>query len=141
MMQARSLSILNRVKAGAVAFFHGPFPPWPRRIHVPIMCPSPNRRIPGAMRSGRSWTRWSSRVICCSRFTRNTRLIPGEEGGGRRACVDAEIARLIAERIGVEARFTFVAAAENLDADFAQQYLERCADQRAGGQCDAARAL
>ena len=39
-----------------------------------------------------------------------------EEGGKPRG-VDIEIARIIAEDIGVEARFRFVAAGENLDAD------------------------
>ncbi|WP_299410301.1 ABC transporter substrate-binding protein [uncultured Roseobacter sp.] len=39
-----------------------------------------------------------------------------EEGGQPRG-VDIEIARIIAEDLGVEARFNFVAAAENLDAD------------------------
>lgn len=39
-----------------------------------------------------------------------------EEGGTPRG-VDVEIARLIAEDIGVEARFAFVGAGENLDAD------------------------
>lgn len=39
-----------------------------------------------------------------------------EEKGKPRG-VDIEIARLIAEEIGVEARFNFVAAGENLDAD------------------------
>lgn len=39
-----------------------------------------------------------------------------QEGGTPRG-VDIEIARLIAEDIGVEARFTFVAAGGNLDAD------------------------
>lgn len=39
-----------------------------------------------------------------------------EEGGAPRG-VDVEIARLIAEYIGVEARFNFIAAGENLDAD------------------------
>ncbi len=39
-----------------------------------------------------------------------------EEGGKPRG-VDVEIARLIANDLGVEARFNFVAAGENLDAD------------------------
>lgn len=39
-----------------------------------------------------------------------------EEGGKPRG-VDIEIARIIAEDLGVEARFNFVAAGENLDAD------------------------
>lgn len=39
------------------------------------------------------------------------------EEGGMAKGVDIEIARLIAEDIGVEARFNFVAADENLDAD------------------------
>ena len=39
-----------------------------------------------------------------------------EEGGAPRG-VDIEIARIIADDIGVEARFNFVAAGENLDAD------------------------
>ncbi|WP_299614589.1 ABC transporter substrate-binding protein [uncultured Tateyamaria sp.] len=39
-----------------------------------------------------------------------------EEGGEARG-VDVEIARIIAEDIGVEARFNFVSAGENLDAD------------------------
>ncbi|WP_298976923.1 ABC transporter substrate-binding protein [uncultured Roseobacter sp.] len=39
-----------------------------------------------------------------------------DEGGKPRG-VDIEIARIIAEDLGVEARFNFVAAAENLDAD------------------------
>lgn len=39
-----------------------------------------------------------------------------QEGGTPRG-VDIEIARLIADYIGVEARFNFVTAAENLDAD------------------------
>ena len=39
-----------------------------------------------------------------------------EEAGKPRG-VDVDIARLIAEDIGVEARFRFVAAGENLDAD------------------------
>ena len=37
--------------------------------------------------------------------------------GGQPKGVDVEIARLIAEDLGVEARFNFVAAAENLEAD------------------------
>lgn len=39
------------------------------------------------------------------------------EDGGRPRGVDVEIGRLIAEELGVEARFRFVAAGENLDAD------------------------
>ncbi len=39
-----------------------------------------------------------------------------EEGGEARG-IDVEIARLIAEDLGVEARFNFVAAGENLEAD------------------------
>ncbi|WP_299966000.1 transporter substrate-binding domain-containing protein [uncultured Roseobacter sp.] len=39
------------------------------------------------------------------------------EKGGKPHGVDVEIARLIAEDLGVEARFNFVAAGENLDAD------------------------
>lgn len=39
-----------------------------------------------------------------------------EEGGKPRG-VDIEIARIIAEDLGVEARFNFVAAGENIDAD------------------------
>ncbi len=39
------------------------------------------------------------------------------EVGGRARGVDVDIARLIAEDLGVEARFNFVAAGENLDAD------------------------
>ncbi|WP_240705112.1 substrate-binding periplasmic protein [Pacificoceanicola onchidii] len=39
-----------------------------------------------------------------------------EEGGAPRG-VDIEIARIIAQDLGVEARFNFVAAGENLDAD------------------------
>ena len=39
-----------------------------------------------------------------------------QEGGAAKG-VDVEVARVIAERIGVEPQFRFVAAAENLDAD------------------------
>ncbi|APX14243.1 substrate-binding periplasmic protein [Tateyamaria omphalii] len=39
------------------------------------------------------------------------------EEGGEPMGVDIEIARIIAEDLGVEARFNFVAAGENLDAD------------------------
>lgn len=39
------------------------------------------------------------------------------EDAGKARGVDADIARLIAESIGVEPRFTFVSAGENLDAD------------------------
>ena len=39
------------------------------------------------------------------------------EEGGQAKGVDVEIARLIAEDLGIEARFNFVAAGENLDAD------------------------
>lgn len=39
------------------------------------------------------------------------------EEGGQPKGIDVDIARIIAEDLGVEARFNFVAAAENLDAD------------------------
>ncbi|MDW3183368.1 substrate-binding periplasmic protein [Roseobacter sp.] len=39
------------------------------------------------------------------------------EAGGKPRGVDIEIARIIAEDLGVDARFNFVAAGENLDAD------------------------
>ena len=78
---------------------------------------------------GRTMTRSWPAATSTSPSTRTSRPIPGRRTAQPRG-VDVELGRIIAEALGVEPRFDFVAAGENLDADLRDIVWQGADDRR-----------